>query len=105
MNRKVLLYLVLIAAAAGAPYVLGPKPGTQAEAPSVVSTAHAQAAASTATAQPKVASPLPNLGTAPVGRIESDQLRISVTSVNGGFLSAQLKSPRFARDGVPIDLV
>jgi YidC/Oxa1 family membrane protein insertase len=105
MNRKVLLYLVLIAAAAGAPYVLGPKPGTQAAAPSTVSTAHAQAAASTATAQPKAAAPVASLGTAPVGRIESDELRVSVTSVNGGFLSAQLKSPRFARDGVPIDLV
>jgi len=107
MNRKVLLYLALIAVAAGAPYLLEPKPSAEAPdvTPTVTSTAHAQSAAPAPAQQPKPAAPGANISTSPVGRIESDELKVSLTSVNGGLLSAQLKNPRFAQHGEPTDLV
>jgi len=109
-RNKLLLYVALIAVAAGAPYLLGPKASDDA---SPVSVAHAQtdqSAAAKAATKPKAGAPSPaataaSLAAAPVARIESNELRVSVTSLNGGFLSAQLKSERFRHKGVQTDLV
>lgn len=102
MNRKLFLYIALIAVAAAAPYLLEPQGARDREAASV---AHAQAEAPAATAPSAAAAAASDLASAPVGHIESEELRVSVTSLNGGLLRAQLKSPRFAHEGVQTDLV
>lgn len=102
-NRKLLLYIALIAVAAAAPYVLEPKSST--DAPELIAHAHAQAPETVAKAEPANAAPALSVANAPVGRIESNELRVSVSAVNGGFLSAQLKSERYANKGVQTDLV
>ena len=110
MNRKLLLYVALIAVAAGAPYLLGPKASDDAS----TAVAHAQsdsaAAAKPAATKPTGSAPsapltAASLAAAPVARIESNELQVSVTSLNGGFLSARLKSERFRDKGVQTDLV
>lgn len=105
MNRnRLFLYVALVAIAAGAPYLLGPRPS--ADAPEIVSHAQAQAAPAVPPKPAKTpAAPAASLATAPVGRIESNELRVSVTSVNGGLLSAQLKNERYAQKGVKNNLV
>jgi len=107
MNRKLLLYIALIAVAVGAPYLLEQKPSD--EGPAVASVAHAQSAATITPSTKKAATASAiasaNLATAAVGKIESEELKLSVTSLNGGFLSAQIKNPRFANKGVQTNLV
>lgn len=104
MNRKLVLYIALIAVAAGAPYLLGHKP--KQDAPAIESTAHAQAPEASAKAAPATQAVAPaSIAGSPIGHIESEDLRVGVSSVNGGFVSAELTNKRFVIKGEPTDLV